>query len=106
MAQLKSAAGDSGSRKSGNGLHGMSVARIVPAPAAARERKLFFADRAGLVLNPRRGLQRIASARLLRPLPVQYRLHSFRVVRFRSFGYRCRQPHVSTAPLQILKGHF
>ena len=47
MAQLKSAAGDSGSRKSGNGLHGMSVARIVPAPAAARERKLFFADRAG-----------------------------------------------------------
>jgi hypothetical protein len=50
--------------------------------------------------------QTASSSRLQRLVPVQYVLHKFSVVRFRSFGYRCRQPSFLTAPLQILKGHF
>jgi len=48
--------------------------------------------RAAQRLNPRHDLRRMASARLQRLLPVQYGLHSVNVVRFRSFGYRFRQP--------------
>lgn len=38
MAQLRMMAGDSGSRKSGNGLQKTGATRIVPAAGAARER--------------------------------------------------------------------
>ena len=45
MARLRIIAGDSGSRKSGNGLQKTSATRIVPAAGAARER---HCNRAGI----------------------------------------------------------